>query len=303
SILPKEITSVQLVKGGFNNKNIVINNTILIKEFLKRDEPNDPVYLRYLREKEVLSLLVKYEHTPQLLNFFESSPHFFIIREWVMGSPLKIDQVSSFISHLTTALTLIHRFSKPLSGDFDYFDVIRRYLLEYKKLVSPLFDSSPEFSALPPQPLLSQFFDECFQHISENYSETTVCRIHGDLVLSNLILTQKTKSIQFIDWEYSTLADPLIDLAYLISQNSLPLQIQQTIIESYEGHSNVQINRAKLSVYCDLMNLMSGLWYAIHAARLKLMLLSEREHHPPVENFIKLAFKTFQTLKLNVKKL
>ncbi|MFX1514520.1 MAG: phosphotransferase family protein, partial [Promethearchaeota archaeon] len=124
-------------------------------------------------------------------------------------------------------------------------------------------------------------------------------RIHGDLVLSNLILTKKTKRIFFIDWEYSTLADPLIDLAYLISQNNLPLKIQQAIIESYEDHSNFQINQGKLSVYCDLMNLMSGLWYAIHAARLKLMSFSEREHHPPYENFIKLAAKTFHDLNLS----
>ncbi|MFX1513181.1 MAG: hypothetical protein ACFFCQ_11385, partial [Promethearchaeota archaeon] len=173
SLLPKEISSVQLVKGGFNNKNVIINNTILVKEFIKRDEPNDPVNLRYLREKESLSLLAEYEHTPKLLNISENPPHFFIIREWVTGSPLQIDQVLSFISHLTSALSSLHRFSNPLSGDFDYFDVIRRYLREYEKLISTGSDSSSEFSSLPPHPLLVQFFDELFQQIQGNNSETS----------------------------------------------------------------------------------------------------------------------------------
>ncbi len=298
SLLPKEITTIRLVEGGFNNKNVLINNSLLFKEFLVRDESNDPVSLRYRREKECLSVLAQNENIPQLLNFLEDSHHYFIIREWVDGSPLQIGDISSYITHITSALATIHSHSIPLSADFDYFDVIRHYLREYKKLLFPYSNSNSILSQLPLYSLLNRFFDNRFKQIQKIDSEKALGRIHGDLVLSNLILTKNKKKIVFIDWEYSTLADPLIDLAYLISQNNLPVQVQKTIIESYEVHLDFHIDHTKLRVYCDLMDLMSGLWYAIHAARLKLMPFSERKTHPPYQDFITLAIKTFHALNL-----
>ena len=37
-LMPKEVTSARIIEGGLNNKNILINETWLVKEYLITDE-------------------------------------------------------------------------------------------------------------------------------------------------------------------------------------------------------------------------------------------------------------------------
>ena len=106
--------------------------------------------------------------------------------------------------------------------------------------------------------------------------------------------------IVFIDWEYSTLGDPLIDLAYLITQNELSANIQKLITDSYTTKVKIP-NYDDLYIYCKLMNLMSGLWGFLQASRIEQMPLEERKGHPPSEEFLKLGLKQFREINLNKK--
>ncbi len=299
-LLPEKITSARLIKGGLNNRNILINEDWLIKEYLVRDESNDPVYLRFLREKETLRLFKGNNHVPNLLKYYDNAKNYFIARKWVEGQPFSIIHVQNHIKSLIDAIATIHRITDSTSGDFQYFDVIKRYLQEYKNILSYSSDSSSLnnlFATLPPYYKVDRFFYDEFSQIRES---DYMVRIHGDLVLSNIFLTENKKNVVFIDWEYSTLGDPLIDLAYLLSQNQISHNVQQIIIEAYNSKLKIHVDRDELKLYYDLMILMSGLWYAIHAARL---ISSNRKpfHHASSKEFIKLALDQFRFLNLGNK--
>ncbi len=296
-LLPEEIISVRLIEGGFNNRNILINEEWLIKEYLVRDESIDPVYQRFIREKESLQLLKGNSHAPDLLNYYDDAKKYIIVRKWVEGQPFNIIYVQNHMKSLIEAIISTHRTTDSTSGDFHYFDVIKRYLQEYKNILSYSINSSSLHNLFPTLPLyskLDRFFYDQFSQIRES---KCIVRIHGDLVLSNIILAENIKDIVFIDWEYSTLGDPLIDLAYLLSQNQISQNLQQIIIKNYNKKLKIQVNRAKLKVYYDLMILMSGLWYAIHAARL-ISANKQPFHHVSSKKFIKLALDQFQILNL-----
>ena len=102
------------------------------------------------------------------------------------------------------------------------------------------------------------------------------------------------KNIIFIDWEYSTLGDPLIDLAYIFTQNQLSQETRHNFLEIYEKLSHSQINLDHLEIYCNLMNLMSGLWYAIQAARIKSLSYQETEQDVSSADFINQALRIFR---------
>ena len=288
-LLPEEITSVRLIKGGLNNRNILINDEWLIKEYLIRDESYDPVFLRFVREKESLNLLKGNNHAPFLLNYYDNENNYFIVRKWVEGQPFSTIHVQNHMKSLIDAIISIHGLTASTSGDFHYFDVIKRYLQGYKHISS----LNNLFTKLPQYDQIDHYFSEQYSQIRESYH---IVRIHGDLVLSNIILTRDKKDVVFIDWEYSTLGDPLIDLAYLLSQNQISSDVQRGIIGNYERKLNVQVDHAELRLYYDLMILMSGLWYAIHASRLYSLF-----HDDSSREFVRLALDQFKMLNLSEK--
>ena len=299
-LLPKKITSTRLIKGGLNNKNILINESWLVKEYLIRDEANDPVQLRFLREKDCLLLFKSNQHTPQLLKYYDDDIKFYITREWVQGHPLTHDQLQSNIESLVDAIVSIYSTTEATEGDFHYYDVIKRYLLEYKGIeghyqTSPLLEM--KFPLTPSYERMDQLFEGHIDQLQKINSTKPIVRIHGDLVFSNIILTPKSK-IVFIDWEYSTLADPCIDLAYFITQNQISPELQRILIEEFEKKLNFQIVPKVLELTCDLMNLMSGLWYIIQAARLSSApnLVSEQKN--TFSKYTSLAQERFQALQL-----
>ncbi len=300
-LLPGEITSARLIKGGLNNRNILINESWLVKEYLIRDEASDPVYLRFLREKDSLLLLKSNRNTPQLLKYYDDDIKFFITREWVEGHTITNDHLQNNLESLVNAITSIHSITESTSGDFHYYDVIKRYLLEYKG-IERHYPTSPslnrKFSDFPSFEKADRFFNDHIHQLQSLNSVKPLVRIHGDLVFSNIILTPKNSKIVLIDWEYSTLADPCIDVAYFITQNQLTHTLQQTLVEKFEEKLGYQIPSKVLELTCDLMNLMSGLWYVIQAARLRSASTLISNQHSSFIEFLTLAQDRFHTLQL-----
>lgn len=298
-LLPKKITSARVIEGGVNNRNILINEAWLVKEYLSRDEANDPVYLRFLREKDSLLLLKHNSHAPELLKYYDDGTSFFITRKWIDGQPLSNDYLKDNIEVLVNAITSIHSVNKPTPGDFHYYDVIKRYLLEYKGIerrypTSPSLDM--ELSSFPSHERLDLYFIDHVHQLQELTTGKSLVRIHGDLVFSNIIVTPENDEIGFIDWEYSTLADPCIDLAYLVTQNQFPLDIQQSIVEKFKEQLGVRVHPESLKLNCDLMDLMSALWYIIQAARLRSMPTPTEAQQSSSREFLLLAQEKFQRL-------
>jgi thiamine kinase-like enzyme len=300
-LLPEKITSTRTIEGGLNNRNILLNENWLVKQYLRRDEKNDPVYLRFLREKETLLLLKDNRHAPKLLKYHEDPPNLFIVREWVRGRLITVNQIQKNPTMLIEVLKSIHKETESTGGDFQYLDVIKRYLREYKSVEASITSSSgqfTDFSVLPQYYQIEQFFTNCLFQIQDLNSIKDLVRIHGDLVFSNIILTEGQQNLVLIDWEYSTLGNPLIDLAYLFSQNQVPLELQQILINEYESQLKVTVNLIELTVYYKLMSLMSALWYAIQAFRLKSSSFPVVKQEISSPEFIKLALEIFDALNL-----
>ena len=133
-ILPEEIFSSYNIEGGLNNRNILINNSILIKNYLPRDEKNDPVYLRYLREKEALLTLGQFSYAPKLFQYHETDNKLYISRDWIEGVTLTQNELEIHLEDLVSSLISLHSNTHTSNGDYNYFDVIERYLREYKHL-------------------------------------------------------------------------------------------------------------------------------------------------------------------------
>ncbi len=294
TLLPEEIISARIIEGGFNNRNILINESWLVKEYLIHNESIDPVYLRFLREKNSLWLLKQNPHAPQLLKYHDTDNHFLIVREWVEGKSFNINLDRDHVELLINAIISIHSITDSAAGDFHYYDVIKGYLQEYKKVFS-------HFTNFPHYQLVERFFHEHNHQIQSLGSGKPAVRIHGDLVLSNVILSYDKNDVVFIDWEYSTLGYPLFDLAYLLTQNQLSQKAQQTIIEKYEDQLEIQVNSNDLKLCCAIMNLMSGLWYVIQAANLKSMSIQLTEHQPSFTDLTTLALEKFHSLNLTDK--
>lgn len=291
-LLPKNIFSIKNVVGGYNNENILINDSILIKKFQQQDEKNDPVYKRFIRELTCLKTYDDNKHVPTLIDFYENDKNQYISRNWIKGSPLNENTLKNNIKRLVNSLLSIHSIKNQSKADFDYFDIIRRYVVEYKLILPDLQEKNEQFSILPQIATLedvSKSILESFGNILTNRSS----RIHGDLVFSNIIL-DNSSNLTFIDWEYSTLAHPMIDIAYLISQNNVNKELASKIISTYSELSLNIENTFLLGKLIDSMNIMSGLWYAIHAGRSYYRYTITNPQNSEYKRYIDLALKNFQ---------
>ena len=129
-ILPENIDTIQIIEGGLNNRNILINNIYLLKEYLQGDEKNDPVRLRYQRERSAFSELTNFKFIPEFINSYEKQTNFYIVRGWVDGNIYTLKDIERNPGYLITALSSLHSQQYTCEADYDYFDVIDRYLRE-----------------------------------------------------------------------------------------------------------------------------------------------------------------------------
>jgi thiamine kinase-like enzyme len=289
-ILPEKIKSIQIIKGGLNNRNVLINGSYLLKEYLPRDEKNDPVRLRYFREKTALTSLTKFNFIPSFLISSEEEGKFFIARSWLEGRIMNPTILEQNVDNLVTTLSSLHKQRYSSETDYDYFDVIERYLREYQQRIK---DQKIDF---PDTESILSFYNLKREVLRASEVTSHLTRIHGDLVFSNIIYSAQ-KCI-LIDWEYTTSGDPLIDLAYLITQNTIPLELEKRLINTYMQQYSLEIDPQRLAVYKNLMNLMSALWYALQSIRLFTSMRTHTELSISSSKYAELAKQSFSQLKI-----
>ncbi|PWI49223.1 hypothetical protein CEE45_02460 [Candidatus Heimdallarchaeota archaeon B3_Heim] len=290
-ILPDKVDSIQIIKGGMNNQNILLNGSYLLKAYIQRDEKNDPVQLRYLREKTAFVKLTNLKFMPNFLNSYEKENELYIARMWAEGRILSLTDLDNYTDTLVTTLSSLHRQHYTCEADYNYFDVITRYLQEYRHRFRNQKWNLPDVMAV------SSFYDQNKDKLVELEKSRLLTRIHGDLVFSNIICSHQ-KCI-FIDWEYTTYGDPLIDLAYLITQNSIAKKSERKLIRLYAHHNFLEIDPRRLSIYKNLMNLMSALWYSLQVMRFSNNKLTHSELNLSGTQFEELAKQGFSQLKIH----
>ncbi len=295
-LLPSNLVSIEVIQGGLNNRNLLLNSYQLLKIYLLRDEKNDPVYLRYLREKNALIALDKFAYAPRLLDSEETNRKYYIKRQWIDGSIITLDHFKNHPEMIMIPLSSLHKCTYISKGDYDYFDVIKRYIREYKLYYNLNTKEEVDF----PQPeAIETFYSNKRRDIRKFIQHKLATRIHGDLVFSNIISPPEGNQCIFIDWEYTTIGNPLIDLAYLFTQNNVPKHSQKRFLAVYAEHSSIEVDLPLLGEYCILMNLMSALWYVLQALRLDSTKEQELKTLVPSSDFRKLAQKAFSKLSID----
>ncbi len=289
-ILPENIKSVQFIKGGLNNRNILINDSFLLKEYLPRDEKNDPVHLRYSRESSAFTRLLNADFMPELFKTHEVEKKYFLTRSWIEGTVLNAAELKSNIENLVSTLSILHNQQYSSMADYHYFDVIERYIREYSQY------KNPKESDLPKISLINAFYKESSETLIQSKTFEPLTRIHGDLVFSNIIKSDQRCFL--IDWEYTTCGEPLIDLAYLVTQNSISSTLEALLLNTYKAQNNLDIDLDQFSSYKDLMNLMSALWYALQVMRLQNDILTHSKKYVSDVNFKELAIQGFKRLEI-----
>jgi len=215
---------------------------------------------------------------------------FFIGRSWVEGEIYSLKNLEHNLDNLVVALSSLHSKRYTCLADYNYFDVIERYLREYKPL------SKNQKWDLPDTVTIQTFYDLKKKELVISDISAPMTRIHGDLVFSNIINFQQNCTL--IDWEYTTYGDSLIDIAYLVTQNSIPQTLENMLVHLYEQHNSVVINLPQLSIYKDLMNLMSALWYALQVIRFRSNTLNHTGTDISIGKFEELARQAFSQLDI-----
>ncbi|MHA1978829.1 MAG: phosphotransferase family protein [Candidatus Hodarchaeales archaeon] len=289
-ILPEDISSVQIVKGGLNNRNILLNNSNLLKEYLQRDEKNDPVRLRYFREKNAFTRLLNTDFMPNLFKTYEVEEKFFLTRSWIEGTIMTINDLEFNLEYLVSTLSTLHKQQYSCDEDYHYFAVIERYIREYRKYTYSQEWDFPDYTSI------DSFYEDRSGSLEGSEGLNTLTRIHGDLVFSNII--KSGQKCILIDWEYTTRGEPLIDLAYLVTQNAISSTLENKLLNAYMEHSKLEIDLNLFSSYKDLMNLMSALWYALQVFRLQNNIPIHSDIDTSNTNFQELANQSFKKLEI-----
>ena len=88
------------------------------------------------------------------------------------------------------------------------------------------------------------------------------CLIHGDINPGNIIV--KNAQLRLIDWEYSGVTSPYIDLASAIVELALTEQQSLDFINDYQA-SGIKINQTGLMSYISYYCALCIMWYEINA--------------------------------------
>ncbi|MGX3021567.1 phosphotransferase [Ursidibacter sp. B-7004-1] len=87
---------------------------------------------------------------------------------------------------------------------------------------------------------------------------------HHDIHLANLI--EQEDKLWLIDWEYSAISDPALELALFLNANPLSKQQQAVFFNAYFANSELEPTAcmAKIEEYLPEVEKLNQLWFIIH---------------------------------------
>lgn len=96
--------------------------------------------------------------------------------------------------------------------------------------------------------------DRLMEWLPENMPAGEITRVvHGDYRLGNMILHRsQPRIVAVLDWELSTLGDPLADLSYNQMTHFLTSRRAQTLAENDPEVTGIPSHQDQLAQYCDL---------------------------------------------------
>ena len=238
----EEVLSVEQL-GGMTNQNylaITTNKQYIVKFFGKGTEK----LINRQDEKYNLELLKDLDL--DVKNYLFDIEAGIKVNEYI-ESAITLDSTSikTKFDKIAPILQTIHASGKELRGEFAPFEEIKKYesLIE-EKIPYANYEAVRE---------------EVFS-LEKRLADLGVDRksCHIDLVPENFIESPQGR-LYLIDWEYSSMNDPMWDLAALFLESEFTPQEEEAFLSHYESEQT-PVSREKIAIYKILQDTIWSLW-------------------------------------------
>ena len=238
----EEVLSVEQL-GGMTNQNYLVKTTnkqYIVKFFGKGTEK----LINRQDEKYNLELLKDLDL--DVKNYLFDIDAGIKVNEYI-ESAITLDSTSikTKFDKIAPILQTIHTSAKELRGEFAPFEEIKKYesLIE-EKIPYVNYEAVRE---------------EVFS-LEKRLADLGVDRksCHIDLVPENFIESPQGR-LYLIDWEYSSMNDPMWDLAALFLESEFTRQEEEDFLSHYESEQT-PVSREKIAIYKILQDAIWSLW-------------------------------------------
>ena len=238
----EEVLSVEQL-GGMTNQNYLVKTTnkqYIVKFFGKGTEK----LINRQDEKYNLELLKDLDL--DVKNYLFDIEAGIKVNEYI-ESAITLDSTSikTKFDKIAPILQTIHASDKELRGEFAPFEEIKKYesLIE-EKIPYVNYEAVRE---------------EVFS-LEKRLADLGVDRksCHIDLVPENFIESPQGR-LYLIDWEYSSMNDPMWDLAALFLESEFTRQEEEAFLSHYESEQT-PVSREKIAIYKILQDTIWSLW-------------------------------------------
>ena len=238
----EEVLSVEQL-GGMTNQNYLVKTTnkqYIVKFFGKGTEK----LINRQDEKYNLELLKDLDL--DVKNYLFDIEAGIKVNEYI-ESAITLDSttIKTKFDKIAPILQTIHASGKELRGEFAPFEEIKKYesLIE-EKIPYANYEAVRE---------------EVFS-LEKRLADLGVDRksCHIDLVPENFIESPQGR-LYLIDWEYSSMNDPMWDLAALFLESEFTRQEEETFLSHYES-DQTPVSREKITIYKILQDTIWSLW-------------------------------------------
>ena len=238
----EEVLSVEQL-GGMTNQNYLVKTTnkqYIVKFFGKGTEK----LINRQDEKYNLELLKDLDL--DVKNYLFDIEAGIKVNEYIeFAITLDSRSIKTKFDKIAPILQTIHASGKELRGEFAPFEEIKKYesLIE-EKIPYVNYEAVRE---------------EVFS-LEKRLADLGVDRksCHIDLVPENFIESPQGR-LYLIDWEYSSMNDPMWDLAALFLESEFTRQEEEDFLSHYESEQT-PVSREKIAIYKILQDAIWSLW-------------------------------------------
>ena len=238
----EEVLSVEQL-GGMTNQNYLVKTTnkqYIVKFFGKGTEK----LINRQDEKYNLELLKDLDL--DVKNYLFDIDAGIKVNEYI-ESAITLDSTSikTKFDKIAPILQTIHASGKELRGEFAPFEEIKKY----ESLIEEEI----------PYTNYEAVREEVFS-LEKRLADLGVDRksCHIDLVPENFIESPQGR-LYLIDWEYSSMNDPMWDLAALFLESEFTPQEEEAFLSHYES-DQTPVSREKIAIYKILQDAIWSLW-------------------------------------------
>ena len=238
----EEVLSVEQL-GGMTNQNYLVKTTnkqYIVKFFGKGTEK----LINRQDEKYNLELLKDLDL--DVKNYLFDIEAGIKVNEYI-ESAITLDSTSikTKFDKIAPILQTIHASGKELRGEFAPFEEIKKY----ESLIEETI----------PYANYEAVREEVFS-LEKRLADLGVDRksCHIDLVPENFIESPQGR-LYLIDWEYSSMNDPMWDLAALFLESEFTPQEEEDFLSHYESEQT-PVSREKIAIYKILQDAIWSLW-------------------------------------------